>query len=493
MNAYNTLRNRLGWIHDLKASAAVLEWDQETYLPDGATALRAAQVATLHRLAHEAFTDAETGRLLDAAERQADPAEEAEGALIDVTRRDFERAQRLPAVFVAERAETVGLAKSAWRDARRHADFSRFEPLLSKIVALNRKEAELHGYADHPYSALLETYEPGTSTEDVRGVFANLQQRLVPLAQRIIRQTQPGEACLRRPFDESRQWGFGLQVLRDIGFDLSRGRLDRSAHPFTTTFGTRDVRLTTRVDPNYFPTAFFGTLHEAGHGLYEQGIDPGFDRTPLAEGTSLGMHESQARLWENLVGRSLSFWEGYFPLLQETFPEALGDVSLEAFHAALNRVEPSPIRVEADEVTYNLHILLRFELEVGLVEGALEVRDLPAAWNEGMERLLGFRPRNDAEGVLQDVHWALGTLGYFPTYTLGTLMSAMLFEAAERDLGPLDDHFRERSFTPLLSWLQTHVHRFGRARSARKILRDATGRDLEADTWLRHIETRFVQ
>ncbi len=493
MSPLAALRHRLGWIHDLTSSAAVLEWDQETYLPDGATALRATQVATLRRLAHEAFTDAETGRLLNAAADVAGlPADDEVTALVRVVQRDYGLAQKVPASWVATMAETVGHAKAAWREARQASDFGRFAPHLEKIVALNREKADLLGFADHPYSALLDQFEPDLTTSEVRRVFDDLRARLVPLLRRIRDTPQPDDACLHGPFDEAVQWDFSLRVLRDIGFDFERGRLDRSAHPFTTTFGTSDVRLTTRFDPHFFPSAFFGTLHEAGHGLYEQGIRPSLDRTPLAEGTSLGMHESQSRLWENMVGRSRAFWEHYFPLAQQAFPDALGPVSLDAFLAALNRVAPSTIRVEADEVTYNLHIMLRFDLEVALVEGTLAVRDLPDAWNSGMERLLGIRPSDDAEGVLQDVHWALGTLGYFPTYTLGNLMSAMLFQAAERDLGRLDDHFRRGTFAPLLAWLRLHVHQHGRARSARDILETTTGGSLDAGPWLRYVEAKFL-
>ncbi len=492
MNALPQLRAHLGTIHDLSSSAAVLEWDAETYMPDGATALRATQVATLRRLAHEAFASPDTSRLLDEAEREAGKgADAATRALIEVTRRDLEKAMRLPSAFVGRLAEATGLARKAWRDARAASDFSLFAPHLETLVALNRQKAEYRGYADHPYTALLDEYEPGFTLEELRGTFAHLQAHLVPLVAALARRPQPDSACLRGPFGEGEQWAWGLEVLGDIGFDFSRGRLDRSSHPFTTTFGTADVRLTTRIAPDYFPTAFFGTLHEAGHGLYEQGIDPIYSRTPLAEGTSLGMHESQSRLWENLVGRSRGFWQHYFPRLQHRFPAALHGVTPDDFVAALGRVEATPIRVEADEVTYNLHVALRFELEVALVEGSLAVADLPGAWDDGMERLLGIRPASDAEGVLQDVHWALGTMGYFPTYTLGTLMASMLFEAAERDLGPLEARFAAGDFAPLLEWLRRHVHQWGRARSARDILEATTGHALDPAPWLRYVRAKF--
>ena len=307
---------------------------------------------------------------------------------------------------------------------------------------------------------------------------------------------RPDTRVLHRRYPIAGQHAFGEAVLRDLGYDFARGRLDVSAHPFTTTFDVSDVRLTTRYDEAFFPTAFFGTVHEAGHGLYEQGIDAAFARTPLADGASLGMHESQSRLWENLVARSRPFWTRYFGTLQQTFPTALHDADADAFYRAVTLVEPSLIRVEADEVTYPLHVMLRFELERGLVAGTVDVDTLPDRWNAKMEAYLGVVPDTDADGVLQDIHWSLGALGYFPTYALGTLMSVPLFDAARADLaaaghGDLDDLIAAGTFGPLLDWLRQHVHRHGRAKTATEILTDATGGPLDAAPWLAYVRRKY--
>jgi carboxypeptidase Taq len=497
-DALAALRQRLATLHDLSSAAAVLDWDQETYLPPAAHDARSEQVATLRRLAHAHLVSDETEAAVADAEALM-PDLEARGddeslfavGLVREARRDLDRARKLSEDFVAREARTVGRAKEAWRAARQASDFAQFAPHLARIVDLNREHSDLIGYADHPYDALLDQFEPGATTAGVQRVFSDLRERLVPIVQTLSSREQPGDGAARGHFPHDAQWAFGMDVLRAVGFDLTRGRQDVSAHPFTTTFDRTDVRITTRVDEGFFPTAFFSTLHEAGHGLYEQGVDPMTARTLLAEGTSLGMHESQSRLWENQVARSRPFWEHWWPRAQEAFPDALAGRSLDAFHAALTHVAPSPIRVEADEVTYNLHIMLRMELEVGLIEGSIQVDELPERWNDAMERYLGIRPASDAQGVLQDVHWALGTIGYFPTYALGTLMSAQLFDACDRDIAPthgsLHEQFARGEFGPLLEWMRAHVHRWGRAKSADRILRDATGGPLSADPWLAYI------
>ena len=346
--------------------------------------------------------------------------------------------------------------------------------------------------ADARYDALLDAFEPDARTADVARVFAVLRAELVPLVAAVADRPAPDDSFLRAPYDEAEQWAFGLETAEAFGYSLDHGRQDRSAHPFSTSFGTTDVRVTTRLDPDFFPTAFFGTAHEVGHALYEQGFAPELARTPLADGASLGLHESQSRLWENLVARSAPFWEGAYPRLQARFPDALGGVERAAFVRAVNRVEPSLIRVEADELTYHLHVLLRFEIERALLSGALDAADLPEAWNEGMRDLLGVAPPSDADGCLQDIHWSLGALGYFPTYTLGTLMSVQLWDAAARDLGDLDADLRAGRFEPLLGWLREHVHRWGRARTAGDVLRRATGADLDAGPWLDYARRKYT-
>ncbi|MDX1546736.1 MAG: carboxypeptidase M32 [Rhodothermales bacterium] len=485
------LRSLLEQVEDLKAAAAVLEWDQETYMPPGAADARAYQVATLRRLAHERFVDEAVGSLLDRARTDGlDPLSD-EASLVRVARRDYEKAVRLPADLVADLAEAVARAKIAWQQARAGDDFAAFAPHLERLVVLNARKAEALGYDGTRYDALLDQYEPGLRTATLDRVFETMRAGLVPLVQALAEAAPPEDDFLHQPFDRQTQWDFGMAVLRDIGYDFERGRQDLSAHPFTTTFSVHDVRLTTRIRDDFFPTAFFGTLHEAGHGLYEQGVDPALDRTPLADGTSLGMHESQSRLWENLVGRSRPFWQHYYPKLQAAFPEPLGAVPVETFFRGINRVQPSLIRVEADEVTYNLHIMLRYELERALVDGTLGVEALPEAWNDRMEAYLGLRPATDARGVLQDIHWSLGALGYFPTYALGNLMSVQLYEAARRDLGDLDGQIAAGQFGGLLGWLREHVHRWGRKLDAGDLLERVTGSGLDAEPWLAYVRRKY--
>ncbi|MEM1042135.1 MAG: carboxypeptidase M32 [Bacteroidota bacterium] len=491
----DTLKEYLAPVSDLSAAAALLEWDQETYMPPGAAEARAHQLATLKRLAHEHLTSDEVGLLLEDLERNK-PADDLDRALVRVARRDFDRATKLSADFVTRFATAKARALEAWKHARQDDDFGRFAPHLREIVDLSVEQAEALGY-DPPdqggcrYDALLDAYEPGATTAEIEALFGDLREHLVPIVQALAEAEPPDDSVLHRSFDAERQWHFGLEVARALGYDFVCGRQDHSAHPFTTSFSTRDVRVTTRIAPDFFPTGLFGTIHEVGHALYEQGIEPALERTPLADGTSLGVHESQSRLWENLVGRSRGFWRWAYPRLRQTFPDVLAGVAEDAFYRAVNRVRPSLIRVEADEVTYNLHVMLRFQIETALVSGSLAPRDVPEAWNAAMQDLLGLAPPSDADGCLQDIHWALGAMGYFPTYTLGTLMSVQLFEAAERDLGDLGEMFERGEFEPVLGWMREHVHRWGRARSAAEIMDEATGGPLSAEPWLAYVRRKF--
>ena len=493
INQLETLKTRLARVADLDAAANVLEWDQETYMPDGAAEARAHQIATLRKLSHELFTSDEIGRLLEALAPQVEAldARSDERSLVRVARRDYDKATRVPATLVAEMAQAVALGKQAWKAARETDTFGAFAPHLERLVDLNLQKAEALGYDRRRYDALLDQYEPGMRTSEVEAVFRDLRRALVPIVQAIAEHEPPDDAFLHQAFDTDAQWDFGVDMIRSFGYDFDRGRQDLSAHPFTTSFSITDVRLTTRVHEHFFPTALFGTLHEAGHGLYEQGIDPALDRTPLADGTSLGMHESQSRLWENLVGRSRAFWQHHYGPLQARFPEPLSDVPLEAFYRGINRVAPSLIRVEADEVTYNLHIMLRFELETAMVDGNLAVGDLPEAWNAKMEEYLGLRPKTDADGVLQDVHWSLGALGYFPTYALGNLMSVQLFDQAQADVQGLEEQIAQGRFAELLGWLRRNVHQHGRKKTAGEILQDVVGGGLDAGPWLAYVRQKY--
>lgn len=486
------LKARLARIHDLESAAALLEWDQETYMPRGAALARAEQLATIRQLAYEQLTSDRVGALIEKLDGTADP-DSPDGAIVRVTRRDYDRATRLPDTLVARLSKAVSLAKEAWKNARAENRFETFAPHLEVILELNREKAESLGYSNSIYDPLLDEFEPDTTTAEITALFAQLRSELVPIVRTIAKAEAPEGSVLRRHYPAALQEQFGLEVVSDLGFDFTRGRQDLSAHPFTTRFSINDVRLTTRINEAFFAPAFFGTLHEAGHGLYEQGIDPRLERTPLATGTSLGMHESQSRLWENLVGRSRAFWAHYLPQLKHHFGSVLEGIDKETFYRAINRVQPSLIRVEADEVTYNLHIMLRFELEVDLLEGRLTVSDVPDAWNDRMHTYLGLTPPDDSRGALQDIHWSLGTFGYFPTYTLGNLMSVQLFESAASSIGDLHEQISRGQFGSLLAWLRDNVHRFGRARSASKILSDACGSPLSAAPWLKYIRTKYSE
>jgi carboxypeptidase Taq len=485
-----SLTDRLGTVADLQAAARLLEWDQETYMPRGAAEVRAQQLATLKSLAHAHFTDEKTQVLVEAIDENDLPDENSR-ALLRVTRRDLVRAIRRPPSLVTRQALATARALEAWKQARQDDDFPHFAPHLEEIFALAREEAEALGFEEHVYDALLEEYEPGMTRSEVVRIFEPLREDLVALVEAIREAEQVDDSLLHSYFDPRAQWDLGLEVAAALGYDFDRGRQDLSTHPFSTAFGPPfDVRITTRVAEGFFPTAFFGTLHEVGHALYEQGISPLLARTPLADGTSLGVHESQSRLWENLVGRSRPFWKWAQPAAGRHFPDVLGDVPAETIYRGVNKVEPSLIRVEADEVTYSLHVMLRFELESAMLTGDLAVRDLPSAWNDRMQEYLGLTPPDDREGCLQDIHWSLGAVGYFPTYTLGSLMSVQLFDAAAQDLD-LPGQVSDGEFRPLLDWLQEKVHRHGRVLSARDVMVRATGQELSAEPWLAYARQKF--
>ncbi len=486
------LKTRLGEIRDLNKAAALLGWDQQTYMPPGGAAARAEQLATLQKTAHAWFIADEIGELIEALRGAGWDYDSDEASLVRVVSRDHEKARKVPGELVAEFARVTALAYEAWAKARQESDFSQFQPHLEKIVELNVRLAEALGYQDRIYDPLLDQYEPEMKTAQVAAIFDNLKTELVPLVKVISERASAVDgSILHKTYDEQKQLDFGLSVIKDFGFDFTRGRQDKSVHPFTTSFSTSDVRLTTRVDVNYLPTALFGTLHECGHGLYEQGVSPSLERSSLDDGASLGVHESQSRMWENLVGRSREFWSHYFPRLQATFPDQLAGVDVETFYRAANRVKPSLIRVEADEVTYNLHIMLRFELENEMLEGKVKSADLPEAWNAGMETYLGIVPPNDAQGVLQDVHWSGGMLGYFPTYSLGNLISVQFFDKAKADIPSLLEQIAAGQFGELLGWLRENVHRHGRKYTPAELVKQVTGNDLTAANYMAYIKAKF--
>ena len=490
-----TLKTKLKDIRNLYNAAAVLVWDQQVYMPTGGAEARAEQLATLNKLAHEMFTTGEIGRLLaDLAQADFD-YDSDDASLIRVVQRDYDKACKLPPTLVEEMSRTFSLGQQIWTKARADNDFAQFQEILAKIVDLSIQKAEAYGYEDCIYDALLDEYEPGMKTTEVNRVFEALKAELVPLVRAIADRIEAVDAsCLKQNYDETAQWDFGLIPLKAIGFDLERGRQDKSVHPFTINFSINDVRITTRVHKELFPSALFGTLHEGGHALYEQNCAPELEGTFLAGGTSLGVHESQSRLWENVLGRSRPFWQFYYPRLQEFFPRQLADIGQEEFYRAINKVSPSFIRVEADEVTYNLHIFLRFELEQALVEQQLRITDLPEAWNAKMQEYLGLTPPQDALGVLQDIHWSGGSIGYFPTYTLGNVLSLQFYDQTLRDIPDLSDQFSRGEFGALLAWFKDKIHRHGRKYTAAELVERVTGaKQIEAGPYVNYIKQKFTQ
>ena len=491
------LTNRLLEIRRIQSAASVLSWDQETYMPAGGGAARAEQIATLEGLAHEKLVSQEVETLLadwiDPATGQAAAGwDEPSRSLLRETWRDFSRAKKLPSAFVIRLSRECSLAQQAWVTAREESRFSKFLPSLRTIISLKREEADYLGYRNSPYDALLDTYEPGATIGQLAPLFTELRERLVVLLRKVQASgVAVDDTCLHQRFDQAKQIEFGRLVLVAMGYDFERGRLDLSAHPFTTSFHPTDVRVTTRVFEKDLPSCLFSCIHEGGHGLYDQGLDPRYYGSPLGESVSLGIHESQSRLWENCVGRSRAFWHCFYPILQQTFPQQLATVSLDLFYAAINRASPSLIRVEADELTYNLHIMLRVEIEQALIENRVQPDDLPELWNEKMQSYLGIVPEQDAEGVLQDVHWSMGAFGYFPTYTLGNLYAVQFFEQAKQELPQLEEHIAAGQLVPLRRWLEQKIHRWGRMFTPDHLARRVTGKGVSPEPFLRYLEGKY--
>jgi carboxypeptidase Taq len=484
------LVDRLASIDDLRAASSVLTWDRQTYMPTGGVRGRAEQLATLARIAHEMLISPETGRLLEQAGEWEPGSDEA--ALLRLAKRRHDRAVRVPAHLVAETSRGAALAEQAWISAREASDWPMFAPHLERMLALKKEEA---GYldAEHPYDAMLDLYDPGSTTERLRTMFDELKAGIVPLVRDVSARLDGDRAApLTGVFEEQDQEAFGRGIISRFGYDWSRGRQDRAIHPFCINFGgPDDVRITTRFDPIRLVVGLFATCHEAGHALYEQGVDPSFSRTPLSGGVSMGVHESQSRLWENLVARSRPFWSYFHDRLLATFPGRLGGLNRETVYRTVNAVRPSEIRTEADELTYDLHVLLRFELEVALFEDNLAVADLPEAWNAKMDEYLGVIPENEARGILQDTHWAIGHFGYFPSYTVGNVLSVQLFEAAVEERPEILPQMEGGEFDALLGWLRENVHRHGKKYEPDDLISNATGRPPETTPYLAYLQRKF--
>lgn len=474
----------------LSSIEGLLDWDSETVMPEKGLAARAEQLSLMAALAHARRTDPRIGDWLGQLEGKA--ADESQAANLREIRRGYDRAVKIPAELIRKIAHASTLAKDAWGKARAEKNFHAFAPHLSTLLDLKRQVAGAIGYAAEPYDALLDEYEPGMTTAQVADVFGALRGPLADFVKRLQNAPKrPDPAVLHRRFDRAAQERFARRMAEVVGFDFAAGRLDVSKHPFCSGSFPGDIRLTTRYYEDFFSPSVFGVLHESGHGLYEQGLPVEHAFTPLGQPVSLGIHESQSRMWENFVGRSRAFWEKFYPEAQAAFADSLRDVSLDQFHAAINVVQPSYIRVEADEVTYNLHIIVRFEMERGLVSGKLAVKDVPEAWNARMKEFLGITPPDDAQGCLQDIHWSMGAFGYFPTYALGNLYAAQLFDAAKKAIPDLDGNIRAGRLRPLLDWLRENIHRHGQRYRAADLVQRVTGKPPSIEPFLAYVREKF--
>jgi carboxypeptidase Taq len=489
------LRERGAILADLGHIHALMFWDQNTMMPPQGAAARGDHAATLESVSHERLTDPALGRLLDALEpwaAQQDPDAD-DARLVAELRRDFEKAVRVPTALAAEMSRAAAHGQAAWQEARATADFSRFRDALERQLELRHRYVACFPDFEHPYDVLLDDFERGMTTARLRELFAELVDGLVPLVADVATDAPEAESGpFGGPYAVEDQRRALMDVLEGIGFDPDGWRLDVAPHPFAQRIGPGDVRITTRYDLHDFAGAYFGSLHEFGHGLYEAGIADRLSRSPLGSPVSLGVHESQSRLWENLVGRSRPFCRWALPRLAAQLPGALNGTTADDLYRGVNAVHRSLIRVEADETTYNLHVVLRFELELALMEGTLSVDDLPHAWNEGMHRLLGLDVPDDAHGVLQDVHWGAGLIGYFPTYTLGNLMAAQLWEALRADLPEIDAQLVRGEFGPLKTWLRERVHAHGRKFPPPELLARVTGQELAVEPFLRYLREKLT-
>lgn len=488
------LKKRLTEVYDLQCAGAVLYWDQATYMPEGGAAARARQTAVLERLAHEKLTDPALGRLLDELQSYGEslPHDSDDAAILRKARQNYERAVRVPSDFVEAMSNHFSETYQVWTQARPADDFSMVKPYLEKTLEYSRRYADYFEY-DHIADPLIDIYaEEGLKTETIRALFTDLREQLVPLVKRVTEQEAVDDTCLRHHFPERQQWDFGVKVIKRLGYDFNRGRQDKTHHPFMTKFSLGDVRITTRFQENYLGDGLFSTIHEAGHAMYEQGIHMQLEGTPLAGGTSSGVHESQSRLWENIVGRSRGFWQHFYPQLQETFPEQLKNVDLDTFYRAINKVEPSLIRTDADELTYNLHVMIRFDLELAMLEGKLAIKDLPEAWRERYKSDLGVFDQGDRDGVLQDVHWHFGPIGgMFQGYTLGNILSAQYYEAALQAHPHIPDEIRQGQFSTLHGWLKENIYQHGAKYNALELTERATGSPLTIDPYIGYLKKKF--
>ncbi|KIC95543.1 carboxypeptidase M32 [Flavihumibacter solisilvae] len=487
---YEQYVTELQRIADVRYSAAVLQWDQETYMPPAGAGFRAQQIATLSELAHSRFTQPSFINLVNELSDRKD-LHDAGQKNISLSKYDVEQQAKLPSAFVRRLSETVSRSFNAWMDARRQNDFRVFLPLLGEVVELKKQEADMLGYESHPYNALLNEYERGSTVELLDNTFSRLQEPLRNLLDRISRCPQVDDSLLHQHFPEQDQWQFSMQLLEKMNYDLQAGRQDKAEHPFTTNFSSRDVRITTRIDEQDLSNMTYSTIHELGHALYEQGLPADQYGLPLGEYASLSIHESQSRLWENNIGRGMPWCQSFFPVMQHFFPKQFGGRSAEQYYRAVNKVTPSLIRTEADELTYHFHVIIRYELEKSLIGGTLSVEDIPAFWNENYQKYLGVTVPDDRRGCLQDVHWSHGSFGYFPTYSLGSLYAAQFFESAKTAVGQLDEKTAKADYSDLLQWLRQNIHIHGRRFNSEELCKNVTGEGINIRYFMQYAEAKY--
>jgi carboxypeptidase Taq len=495
---YQKLAAHLAQVHNLTIAYRILSWDQQVNMPRAGDAARAAQMATVWRLRHELFTSDTTAHLLEEAadEVEGAPFDSDEASLIRVARREYDTAVKQSAEFVARFTQAKGVATALWAKARANNDFKAFQPTLEQLIALKIEEVEQIGYATHPYDVLLGQVEPGMTAATVKAIFDGHRPQLSALIAAIGKQANKvSDAPVHQHFDVEKQREFGLSISKAFGFDYDRGRLDISVHPFEVQFSRDDVRLTTRYHEDFLNPALFGTLHETGHGLHAQGFGRSIEGTYLSDldAGSGAIAESQSRMWENVVGRSRGFWKWAYPKLKDTFPAQLAEINVEAFYRSVNTVRPQFIRVEADEATYNLHIILRFELELELLTSKLKVADLPAVWNARFEQFFGIVPPSDKEGVLQDIHWSQGAFGYFPSYAIGNLLSAQFFNKAVQDVPSIPEDISRGKFDTLLNWATTNLYQHGRKFTVDQHVRRVTGNAIQWQPYVAYLEAKFKE
>ncbi|WP_143305023.1 carboxypeptidase M32 [Chitinophaga vietnamensis] len=488
---YADYKLKMQKIADVRNAIAVLGWDQETYLPEKGAAFRGQQITTLSTIAHEMFTEPALGELLQELQQRGD-LDDVQQKNIALSLEDYGKNKKYPAAFVASLSETTNECYHAWIKARKANDYQLFAPLLDRMITLKKQETDILGYKGHPYNALLNEYEKGATTTMLDTIFQEVKTALSPLLDEIAQRPQVNRDFLHRHYDRDQQWKLGIGLLKAMGYDMKAGRQDISEHPFTTSFNPQDVRVTTRIDENDFSNMTWSCIHEGGHALYEQGLPTEQYGLPCGEATSLGIHESQSRLWENNVGRSLPFWEYQYSKLQQVFPQNLQQVSLSDFYKAINHVQPSLIRTEADELTYHFHIMIRYEIEKGLIDGSLAAKDLHHTWNEYYRQYLHVTVPDDVRGVLQDIHWSHGSFGYFPTYSLGSFYAAQFFTAAQKQVPDISASIAAGNYHPLLEWLRNNIHPFGRYYTSNELCEKVTGKPLQFSYFLDYARGKFL-